>query len=184
MKNPRKRGLRLLGVTAGLIGCVVSFPSPADASNDDHKKKLDDVRSATSDFRDIALAEQDGFTLHLKTTSGVACISQPGSGAMGEHLVNPGRVGDGDVVRHRPEVLLYEPRPDGTRRLVGVEYVVFVSDWIKANDEPPSLFGQEFGYTSADNDFGLPPFYSLHAWVWKDNPHGTFNAWNPKVSCP
>ena len=32
------------------------------------------------------------------------------------------------------------------------------------------------------NRFGLPPFYTLHVWVWKDNPAGTFTTWNPAVS--
>jgi hypothetical protein len=35
----------------------------------------------------------------------------------------------------------------------------------------------------ADNRFGLPAFYSLHAWVWKHNPRGTFEPWNPAVRC-
>jgi hypothetical protein len=32
--------------------------------------------------------------------------------------------------------------------------------------------------------YGLPPFYELHAWLWKFNPHGFFNDWNPRVHCP
>jgi hypothetical protein len=35
----------------------------------------------------------------------------------------------------------------------------------------------------ADNRFGLPPFYQLHAWVWQDNPSGMFSMWNPAASC-
>lgn len=37
--------------------------------------------------------------------------------------------------------------------------------------------------TSAENRYGLPAFYSLHAWVWKANPSGDFAMWNPEVSC-
>ena len=48
---------------------------------------------------------------------------------------------------------------------------------------PPSLFRHEFNFTDAPNRYGLPPFYSLHAWVWKDNPAGTFEMWNPTVHC-
>jgi hypothetical protein len=48
---------------------------------------------------------------------------------------------------------------------------------------PPMLFGHEFNFTDAPNRYGLPPFYSLHAWVWKDNPAGTFEMWNPNVDC-
>jgi hypothetical protein len=45
------------------------------------------------------------------------------------------------------------------------------------------LFGQMFQLTDAPNRYGLPPFYSLHAWIWKDNPAGTFEMWNPNVHC-
>ena len=48
---------------------------------------------------------------------------------------------------------------------------------------PPSLFGQEFELVATPNRYGLPPFYELHAWLWKHNPSGMFNDWNPRVSC-
>ena len=35
----------------------------------------------------------------------------------------------------------------------------------------------------ADNRYGIPAFYELHAWVWKDNPAGTFADYNPDVTC-
>ena len=50
-------------------------------------------------------------------------------------------------------------------------------------DRPPSLFGQQFMLTQAGNRYGLPAFYSLHAWVWKDNPDGMFSMYNPAASC-
>jgi len=31
--------------------------------------------------------------------------------------------------------------------------------------------------------FGLPAFYTLHVWAWKDNPTGTFVNWHSNVSC-
>ena len=49
----------------------------------------------------------------------------------------------------------------------------------------PSLFGHEFD-PNPGTRFGLPPFYALHAWVWKPNPTpltGIFSAWNPRVTC-
>jgi hypothetical protein len=45
------------------------------------------------------------------------------------------------------------------------------------------LFGQRFNLTDAPNRYGLPPFYSLHAWIWQENPAGTFAMWNPSVHC-
>jgi hypothetical protein len=32
--------------------------------------------------------------------------------------------------------------------------------------------------------FGPPAYYSLHAWIWYDNPAGMFKMWNPRVHCP
>jgi hypothetical protein len=43
--------------------------------------------------------------------------------------------------------------------------------------------GQVFHYTASPNRYGIPAFYALHVWAWKENPNGTFADWNPKVSC-
>jgi hypothetical protein len=43
--------------------------------------------------------------------------------------------------------------------------------------------GQHFHYVGSPNRYGLPAFYELHVWAWRDNPNGTFADWNPKVSC-
>ncbi len=56
--------------------------------------------------------------------------------------------------------------------------------WDAAHDAPPSLFGEEFMLTPEGNRYGLPAFYSLHAWAWETNPSGDFAMWNPDVSCP
>ena len=35
----------------------------------------------------------------------------------------------------------------------------------------------------AGNRYGLPDFYAMHAWIWKNNPLGMNNDWNPNVTC-
>ncbi len=30
---------------------------------------------------------------------------------------------------------------------------------------------------------GMPIHYDLHVWVWRHNPSGTFNEYNPNVRC-
>ena len=45
------------------------------------------------------------------------------------------------------------------------------------------MFGRQFNLTPSPNRFGIPAFYSLHAWAWKVNPEGDFFAWNPRVNC-
>jgi hypothetical protein len=88
---------------------------------------------------------------------------------------------DGTVEAAQPEALVYEPRNNGTLKLVALEYLVFEEAW--EGDEPPALFGQEFDYVPAGNRYGLPAFYALHAWIWKPNPSGLLYAWNPNVDC-
>jgi len=61
---------------------------------------------------------------------------------------------------------------------------VFKSAWDAHHDGRPKLFGQTFTLTPDGNRFGLPAFYSLHAWLYKHNPAGTFAMWNPRVHCP
>ena len=78
------------------------------------------------------------------------------------------------------------PRPGAKRqggyKLVGVEWVVFQDAWDATNDAPPALFGKTFSVIQADNRYGLPPFYELHAWIWRPNPSGIFKDWNPSVT--
>lgn len=82
----------------------------------------------------------------------------------------------------KPETLVYAPE-NGKLRLAAVEYLVLKPAWDAKHASPPSLFGHRFNVTPAGNRFGLPAFYSLHAWIWKHNPAGTFAMWNPAVSC-
>ena len=102
---------------------------------------------------------------------------------MGIHYVNGGLVGDPAVDAQKPEALVYEPEQNGRLRLVALEYVVIKSAWDATHSSPPSLFGQTFNLTLSPNRFGLPAFYSLHAWIWKHNPAGMFSPWNPDVTC-
>ena len=46
-----------------------------------------------------------------------------------------------------------------------------------------TLGGQLFSFTNAPNRSGLPAFYELHVWAWRDNPTGVFSDMNPTVSC-
>jgi hypothetical protein len=85
----------------------------------------------------------------------------------------------------RPEIVIYEPLPNGRLRLIGADYLVPAEAW-HANPNhtaPPELMGQLLHLFESPNRFGLPTFYTLHVWAWKDNPNGTFVNWHPKVSC-
>ena len=72
--------------------------------------------------------------------------------------------------------------PEEAVRL-GADYLVFAKEWDKKKVGPPQLMGQLFHYFESPNRFGLPAFYTLHVWAWKENPNGAFVNWHPNVSC-
>ena len=135
------------------------------------------VREVTERFRDVKVAEAEGYSLQF------GCVSGGEYGAMGLHYVNFPLVLDGVLDPTRPEILLYEPLPNGRLRLTGADYLVLASDWDAKNPAPPQLMGQLLHLFESPNRFGLPNFYTLHVWAWKENPTGTFANWNANVSC-
>jgi protein-S-isoprenylcysteine O-methyltransferase Ste14 len=136
------------------------------------------VREATERFKDVAVAEREGYGLLF------GCVSGGDWGAMGLHYANLSLVLDGELDPAHPEIVLYEPGPNGRLRMTGADYLVLAADWdAKHPGEPPQLMGQLLHLFEAPNRFGLPAFYTLHVWAWKENPAGTFVNWHPKVSC-
>lgn len=140
------------------------------------------MRKATARFHALSAAKHAGYG-RLKDKDGIACIDQPGEGAMGVHYVKKALVGNPAVDLRHPEALVYEPRQNGGLKLVALEWVVIKADWDAKHASPPRLAGQEFMTMDSPNRFGLPAFYMLHAWVWKANPKGMFMPWNPDVTC-
>lgn len=135
------------------------------------------VREYTERFKDVRVAENEGYALMF------GCVTGPDAGAMGLHYVN-GKILSGNVLDPtKPTIVIYEPQPNGTLRLIGADFVLDAATWDKNNQGPPQLMGQLFHYFEAPNRFGLPPFYTLHVWAWKDNPNGAFVNWHPNVSC-
>jgi hypothetical protein len=164
--------ITFLALTAGAAG----------ATHDAGSDNLRAVRGATIRYQSLSVADQHGYAL-LKDKDGIACIANPGVGTMGIHYVNGDLVGSGQVKATQPQALVYEPEANGQLRLVAVEYVVFQVQWDATHTTRPTLFGQRFMLTPAGNRYDLPAFYSLHAWIWQDNPDGLFAMWNPSVHC-
>ena len=162
--------------------------SPAFAAGKAHDNQLDPVRDALAVYADFdGSARMADYPVGPvpKILSHETCIIDPdGTGAMGEHYVELGNVADGAIHALHPEALIYEPQADGSRVLVAVEYIVFQADWNATHNQPPKLFGQSFEALDAANPYGLPPFYALHAWVWRANSNGLFADYNPAVTCP
>ncbi|MDT7815541.1 MAG: hypothetical protein QOH35_5736 [Acidobacteriaceae bacterium] len=135
------------------------------------------VRESTERFKDVSVAEAEGYALQF------GCVSGPDSGAMGLHYVNGALVNLGEIDPTHPQIVIYEPTPNGGLRLIGADFLLLADAWDKKKQGPPELMGQIFHYWEYPNRFGLPAFYTLHVWAWKDNPNGAFVNWHPKVNC-
>jgi len=133
-----------------------------------------EVRNATQRFHDIAIATRPtaqgggGYTQQFPA----GCAASP-DGAQGFHYLNPDLV-DANVELLRPELVMYEPGPNGQMDLVGVDYIVPLA----LSAQAPTLLGVPFAALG-------PPLnvWALHIWGWRPNPSGMFGLWNPKVSC-
>lgn len=140
------------------------------------------VRDSTERFKDVAEAGREHYSPVL------GCVSGPDAGAMGLHFLNSALLDEvnktGVFDATRPQIVIYEPAPDGSLRLTGADYIVFADAWdAKHPNDPPQLMGQLFHLFESPNRFGLPSFYTLHVWAWKENPNGAFVNWHPNVSC-
>ena len=185
-------GFRVVALTAALLGATgsrsaaVLASGPEPAPQHEHaapaqKEKADTlvaiVRAATERFKDVEVAKAEGYALQF------GCVSGPDAGAMGLHYVNMALVGDGLIDATRPEIVIYEPTANGGLNLIGADFLVLADTWNQTHSTAPELNGQLFPYFEAPNRFGLPAFYTLHVWAWKESPTGMFVNWHTKVSC-
>lgn len=143
------------------------------------------ARAVSAPYHRVRRAETDRYGLPPASAPLHECIStEDGHGAMGLHYINAANL-DAELDATLPEVLVYEPSRNGRLRLVALEYVVFEDAWgAEHGDTTPRLFGRDLTYVGEGNRYALPPFYQIHAWVWKHNPNGTFADHNPRVTCP
>ena len=174
---PRRRGRAALAGGLALAALAVSSVPVADAGQAD----LAEVRAATAKFHRVTVAERAGHQLGWKEPFPISgCIAHPTEGAMGYHWFNHAAVEDITLDPLRPEGLVYESLPNGKMHLVAVEWIVPADAWHAAgNVGPPTVLGQELGILNP-----ALGWYILHAWVWKPNPAGMFENWNPDVVCP
>ena len=76
------------------------------------------VRDSTERFKDVSVAMAEGYVLQF------GCVSGSDSGAMGLHYVNGKLVEGGVLDPTRPQIVIYEPMPDGSLKLIGADYLV------------------------------------------------------------
>ncbi len=177
----------LMSLLAGAVLASLLVQAPAyahgDASATAEKIQLliSDVKRATLPYHDVQAAMDAGYQAFADKDG--YCVSQPGQGAMGFHYLNGGLI-DAVLDPLRPGALMYQSTQSGKLQLVGVEYIVFQTDWDALHPQPPALFGHPFHLVRAPNRYNVPAFYELHLWVWEHNRNGIFSDWNPAVRCP
>jgi hypothetical protein len=164
---------------------------------------LDALRAAAEKYKDVNVALAEGY---IPDPSG-HCVSAaeeglpPELGGMGIHYLNPAvlkitgtepRVDGMSTYTDfmAPAILLYEPGEDGSLQLVGIENLVFEAAWrAEGHDGPPELNGRPWDHmaddpaTAGDEAHGFMPHYDQHVWLFRDNPAGTLEPFNPNVTC-
>ena len=162
-------GRRLMKAASMGAGLALAWLAVGTATGADTASPLvDRVRAANARFRDVHVALAEGY-------APIPCASGVDGGAMGVHYVSKKLLEADAVDLAHPQAVMYEPTPDGKMTLVAVEYIT--------SKGPAALEGQLFNFNGAPNRYGLPPFYELHVWAWRQNPRGPFADMNPNVSC-
>jgi hypothetical protein len=176
----------LLTVTLALAACAPAQQQKQPAGQGDQNQLVQIVRNATEQYQN---APPGGYSPAL------GCVSGSDHGAMGVHYVNGMFNGEtlmnnGQLDPTKPQALIYEPQANGDMKLVAVEFIIFAS--ALPPGAAPEVDGHLMLYVegpstarpnASPNRYGLPGFFELHVWAWKDNPQGPYVDWNNHVSC-
>lgn len=168
-------GASIITTATGHEGHANRHRSSAPTRAPDLPPELATVRDALARFQDPRVAIREGYL------STLGCVAYP-VGGMGVHFLNPALIGP-TVDPMRPQILVYEPGPRNTLRLVAAEWFVPLATGVT---ERPTLFGRPFDGPMAGHEPLMPAslhHYDLHVWLWKENPAGMFNSTNPGVGC-
>ncbi len=165
---------------------------------------LAEVRAATERFQDVKVALAEGYIRDPADMCETAdMMGRPATdGAMGVHYFRPDLLGvtappsprvngTGTHTDFRaPSILIYEPQADGSMQLVAVENLVFKASWAAAGHaSPPTFHGvaydnmQDDPATALDEAHNFEPHFDRHVWVYRENPAGVFQSFNPAVNC-
>ena len=159
---------KLLATTENELGTQANKSGVSGAASTSQSELLLSVLRANARFHSTAQAIKAGYEPDDH------CVSVPGLGGMGFHWVNPSLV-DPVYDPLKPEAILYATGPSGNLRLIAVEYIV-----INVGQPAPVFGDQPFDVG------GTPvpvPHWSLHVWLYENNPSGIFAPFNPNISC-
>jgi len=130
--------------------------------------ELANVRSATAQYHNLNTVREDGYIDIQYFVS-----------HMGWHFLKPEYL-DGTFELNKPELLVYAPKQNGQYRLVAVEYA---TPWTPGSNPPEGFTGDDdvWSHFEGDPSTTEDDLWTLHAWVWYNNPDGMFNPYNPRV---
>lgn len=194
---------RLYAISAFGYAFSAAFLAALSVSASEINSEIDKIRDSVKRFQDVEVALHEGYlrdpTDHCVNAEDVGDPAELGS--MGIHYFRPDLLGitateprvDGNgnnLDFLNPSVLIYEPQADGSMALVAVENLVFIAAWEAAgNSAPPTLLGREWDRmvddpdTEIDEAHGFAPHYDQHVWVFRDNPLGPLEPFNPAATC-
>ncbi|HEX7903977.1 MAG TPA: hypothetical protein VF487_08875 [Chitinophagaceae bacterium] len=128
-------------------------------------KQLQSVRVATARYHNIGNAFNDRY-------EDIGLVIEN----MGYHFLKAGLISPVFDLQ-KPPILVYNKRVDGSFELVAVEYAIPI-DPQSPNTPPEGFIGDDDKWDFNTLNTG---WWTLHAWVWKNNPDGAFNPMNPLV---
>ena len=165
-------------LVAAVLACDASSTGPDNqgldplAQSSTQGSIIAEIRAATVQFHDVDAAIAAGYI------PATGCLNAEGVRYRNPSLFNA--VIDPTL----PELLIYEPLPNGNLRLVAVQFLVASALWDQTHSSPPSLGSQPF-MDRRSQPFGAAfPNYSLVVWAWAHNPDGMYTLRNPTISCP
>lgn len=161
----------LAALCAGGTGCLGQPDASTDGGGGQSGSGagVNDAKLKLEEYQNHVKATDDGY----RNTS--TCIEGLGTPFVKDDVPQ--------VSYDNPNVLLYDRTDTDQYELMGAEWFVPASDV----DEPPALFAgddrQTFRGPMEGHYPGQPTHYGLHAWLFTENPNGTFAASNPKLTC-
>ena len=127
--------------------------------------ELQQVRAATARYQNIEHAFGDSYV-----DIGLVMPN------MGYHFLK-GELVSPVFDMKKPPILVYNKKNNGKFELVAVEYAVPIDP--QSTNTPPE------GFTGNNDEWDFNTlntgWWTLHAWVWKNNPDGVFKPMNPLV---
>lgn len=135
------------------------------AGNPKLAKEISQLRTLLANIRTLEQADEAGWNFDL-----TGYVS-----GMGYHYVNQGYIDDGEFELTKPEALLIACSGSKDSVVVGVEYIVPISEKYDVNTPPE-------GFSGDSDVWGIVgPFWTLHAWIKTPNPDGFFNPTNSRI---